>query len=225
MISAVKKILPTPVKKQIRSAIKWGKYNYRKQAIKTPIANNEVIKVIVGAAETKQNGWYSTNEQWLDITKEADWQGVFQGKPLLSHVVAEHVFEHLTKEQCAEAFRLIFAHLIDEGRVRIAVPDGYNQDPVYLKHVGIKGIGDDAADHKQLLNADTLMAFMEKAGFETQHIEGYTKDGELVQAPYKTEDGFIMRSRAKGAVQDNSPWAFPDSNTSLIVDGVKRERR
>lgn len=219
MISAMKKLLPPAVKKPVRAGIKGIKYAYRRQAIKAPIAANKNIKIIVGAAETFQSGWYSTNEQWLDITKDTDWQNIFQGKPLLTHVVAEHVFEHLTYEQAQNALRQIYNHLQKNGRVRIAVPDGYNPNADYIRHVGIAGIGDDAADHKQLLNVDTLSKLMSEAGFQVTHIEGYNKDGALVQQPYKQEDGYIKRSRAHPP--GNSPWHFPDAETSLIIDGVK----
>lgn len=221
MIAAVKKIIPAPVKRPIRQMIKAVKYTRRKYAIRRPVANDQTIKIIVGAAETFQDGWYSTNEQWLDITKAQDWTAVFQGKQILSHVVAEHVFEHLHADEALAALRSMHAHMIDGGRVRIAVPDGYNPDPVYLKHVGINGIGDDAADHKQLLNADVLMQMMRDCGFVPKHVEGYTKDGDLVRNAYEGSDGFIVRSRQNQSAQDAARWDFPDADTSLIVDGVK----
>lgn len=222
MMNALRKILPPAVKKPVRAGIKLCKYTYRRQKIRLPVAANKNIKIIVGAAETYQKGWFSTNEQWLDITKETDWKNVFQGKPLLTHVVAEHVFEHLTPQQAADALQHIHRHLRPGGRVRIAVPDGYNPDEDYIRHVGIAGIGDDAADHKQLLNVDTLSNLLQESGFETVHVEGYNKDGQLVQNAYDISEGFIMRSRTNPSIAQDSPWSFPDSNTSLIVDGIKR---
>ncbi len=221
MKSLLRKILPVWIKKRIRALIKFVKYSYRYHKIKRAVRAGDVIKIIVGAAETYQPGWLSTNEQWLDITKPQDWRKVFQGKRILSHVVAEHVFEHLTYEEAQTALALINEHLIDGGRVRIAVPDGFNPDETYLKHVGINGIGDDAADHKQLLNAEILEELIRQAGFEAAHLEGYRQDGMLVQIPYKQEDGFILRSRANADMQDSSLWDFPDADTSLIVDGLK----
>lgn len=220
MLAAIKKALPAPVKKQARNTIKLVKYGYRRHKIQGPISRDEPIKIIVGAAETWQAGWYSTNEQWLDITRRADWDSVFKGKQLITHIVAEHVFEHLTHEEAQETLRCMYDYLMPGGRVRIAVPDGYNPDPVYLKHVGICGIGDDAADHKQLLNADVLMKLFEDAGFDATHVEGFTKDGAVVQESYSTKDGFITRSRSNPDVA-KMPWDFPDAGTSLIVDGVK----
>ena len=197
MLNTVRKILPAPVKKPIRQLIKTVKYTRRKYAIRTPIANDQTIKIIVGAAETFQDGWYSTNEQWLDITKQQDWENTFK------------------------ALKHIYNHMIPGGRIRIAVPDGNNPDPIYLKHVGINGIGDDAADHKQLLTVETLKKLIKTAGFKPQHIEGYTKTGKLIQKQYATTDGFIYRSRANNSAEGEARWDFPDANTSLIVDGIK----
>lgn len=221
MIRSIKALLPTSVKQPIRNLIKYFKYNYRRFVIERAMRKHETIKIIVGAAETYQENWYSTNEQWLDITNQKDWAKIFKGKPRLTHVVAEHVFEHLTPEEAVRSLKLIYEHLVDGGRVRIAVPDGYNPDPVYLKHVGIKGIGDDAADHKQLLNRDVLTALLADAGFAPEFVEGYDKSGELTCADYSAEDGFIMRSRAHQDQSIRDKWAFPDADTSLIMDGVK----
>lgn len=222
MKKLLRKIIPAPIKKKIRLLIKFFKYNYRKHALQNALKTQGDLKIIVGAAETFQPGWYSTNEQWLDITKDSDWDAMFKGKPCLTHVVAEHVFEHLTYEEAGRALANIRRYLKDGGRVRIAVPDGYNPDPVYLKHVGINGIGDDAADHKQLLNVDTLSALLRDAGFKPAHIEGYAASGEgLVQNIYSAQDGFIMRSRSNTDEEKMKKWSFPDAETSLIVDGIK----
>ena len=193
MLKCIKKILPPSIKKTIRSLIKFVKYRYRKQKILHAIKHTNSLKIIVGAAETYSKGWYSTNEQWLDITSHEDWANIFNNKVNLSHVVAEHVFEHLTYQEAERALALIYKHLLENGLLRIAVPDGYNPNPVYIEHVKVKGIGDDAADHKQLLNVDILTGLMSAAGFRVEHIEGYTSEGKLVQKPFDTADGFIMR--------------------------------
>lgn len=215
----LKKLLPKPVKKLGRKAIKTVKYEYRRHKIRQPLARGENIRIIVGAAETFQSGWYSTNENWLDISNQKHWENIFAGKSLVTHAVAEHVFEHLTYDEAGRALLLIASHMPKGGRVRIAVPDGYNPNPEYIRHVGICGIGDDAADHKQLLNVDVLSTLIRDAGFTPVHIEGYTKEGELLQASYSPEDGYIKRSRRNHGKA--MPWAFPDADTSLIVDGIK----
>ena len=213
MKSLLKIILPVELRYRLRQAQKAVVYFSRRQRIRIPIACNAPLKIIVGAAMTREPGWYSTNEQWLDITQSSDWKRVFGGKALLSHVIAEHVFEHLTPSQTRQALDLIAKHMLPGGRIRIAVPDGYHPDTTYLKHVGIAGIGADAADHKQLLNSDSLKSFLQDAGFDAELMEGYLKNGTLVQKPLDSAGGMISRHG----------WEFVDANTSLVIDGCKIE--
>ena len=215
----IKAILPTFMRKRLVLMRKAVRYSTRKYTLQFAIKGGAPLKIIVGAAETNQRGWLATNEQWLDITKEDHWIHFFGHKQQISHIVAEHVFEHLTREEASVALDQMFKRLTDNGRVRIAVPDGYNPDKDYIRHVDICGIGDDAIDHKQLLNLDTLTALIGEAGFIIEHVEGFTKDGQLVQKPWNEADGFIRRSRQNDS---HEKWQFPDAATSLIIDGIKK---
>ena len=219
MIKFLKYIAPIWLKRLARITIKFFKYRYRRLRISRAIVRGQKLKIIVGAAETWQPGWYSTNEQWLDITSPTDWKRLFKNKRIITHVIAEHVLEHLTRQECLIALRLIAAHLTNGGRIRIALPDGYNPDENYLRHVGIGGIGDDSADHKQLLNVDTLSEILRESGFKPIHIEGYDANGNLIQQTWSPDDGFVRRSRANTY---KNTWNFFDSDTSLIVDGINQ---
>ena len=221
MIAAVKGLLPAWLKAPARRAVKAVKYRWRRYRIIGPVSRGESLKIIVGAAETWQKGWYSTKEDWLDITKAEDWRAVFREKRIITHVLAEHVFEHLTRDECRIALAHIGKHIKKSGRLRVAVPDGNHPDSDYLRHVGIDGVGDDAADHKQLLTVDTLSALMTEAGLSPDHIEGYDSQGRLIRKGYSTEDGFVYRSRANATPETQKRWGFVDAGTSLIVDGIK----
>ena len=72
-------------------------YSARRQLFRVPLLLNKQINIIVGAAMTSQRSWYSTNQQWLDITSKSDWEKVFSGRKLIVNVLAEHVFEHYFK--------------------------------------------------------------------------------------------------------------------------------
>ena len=219
----IKRILPKSFRQTLRNLYKHILYTYRRFVIIAPIYKNSPMKIIVGAAMTSQKGWRSTNEQWLDISNSRDWERIFKGKVLLTHVVAEHVFEHLTQDDCRKALQLIAAHMQNGGLVRIAVPDGFHPDPTYLRHVGINGIGADAADHKQLMTMDTLCQLFRDAGFHARPLEGYCSDGSLLLETYDSADGFIDRSRNNPAnLVGKEGWDFVDANTSLIVDGIKK---
>jgi predicted SAM-dependent methyltransferase len=213
----IKKFLPVWIKIILRQLVKTVKYNWRRIEIAQAVKKQIPLKIIIGAAETWQVGWYSTNEQWLNIKDSQDWENVFGSRKVLINVVAEHVFEHLSYEECKSALSNIHRYMLPHGRVRIAVPDGNNPDKGYIKQVGIAGLGPDAADHKQLLTASILFELFNDSGFTPKLIEGYTSAGELVQKTWSEQDGFILRSRNN---IDNSIWEFKDAQTSLIVDGV-----
>ena len=217
----IKQIIPKPLRQELVLLRKKTRYSIRKHILRLALKGNAPLKIIVGAAETHQSGWLATNEQWLDITNERHWKQFFGNENRISHVVAEHVFEHLTNEEASRALNYMFERLTKNGRIRIAVPDGYNPNKEYIKHVEIAGIGDDASDHKQLLNLDTLTRLIEQAGFAAQHVEGFTKEGELVQVSWSSEDGFIRRSRQNNTQEK---WQFPDAATSLIIDGIKNDK-
>lgn len=214
----LKLLLPKFFQKWLVSVRKSIRYTLRKYILKAGIRKNTPLKIIVGAAETHQKDWFSTNEQWLDITSEDQWYSFFGNRQMISRVVAEHVFEHLTHAGALAALKNMNKRLLPGGKIRIAVPDGYNPKQEYIRHVGIGGIGDDASDHKQLLNVDSLSNLMIAAGLSVQHIEGYTKEGELITVQWHADDGFIRRSRQN---MHNETWDFPDAATSLILDGSK----
>ena len=214
----VKLFLPEQARQKLINLRKLVRYSARRQILKVAIKKNAPLKIIVGAAETSQKGWFSTNEQWLDITCENHWNTYFGDQQLISCIVAEHVFEHLSKRDSLKALTNMYQRLLPGGKVRIAVPDGYNPNEEYIRHVCVNGIGDDAMDHKQLLNVDSLSNLMTEAGFTVEHLEGYTNDGKLVTKKWFSSAGFIRRSRQN---KTGDSWAFPDAATSLIVDGSK----
>lgn len=221
ILFVLKIIVPGSFRLKLRQLQKMIVYSARRQLFRVPLLLNKQINIIVGAAMTSQRSWYSTNQQWLDITSKSDWEKVFSGRKLIVNVLAEHVFEHLTYEQAKIALNFIKIHMCSGGNIRIAVPDGYHPDEIYLAHVGIAGIGPDAEDHKQLFNCDSLMVLLGEAGFVPELKEGYTSDGKLVRKFLDPKQGCVNRSRGnKKNMQECSAWEFIDANTSLVVDGL-----
>jgi|TARA_B110000114_G_C14999204_1_gene359941 predicted SAM-dependent methyltransferase len=221
MKKIIKLILSDSILLIIKRFVEFIKYNYRYYKIKFAILYKKEIKIIIGASNTYQKNWYATNESWLDITNENDWIRVFKKKNLISNILAEHVFEHLTYEECIKALKIISKYMIQNSKIRIAVPDGYNPDPIYLKNVGINGVGIAADDHKQLLNKDVLFEILSKSNFKPKLIEGYDANKILHTEKYSIEDGFVKRSRQNNDPNLEKIWGFNDSKTSLIIDGVK----
>ena len=207
----------------IKKLIKFFYYKFRFINLKLYlIFSNNHVNLILGAALTKQNRWFSTNEEWLDISKEKDWERLFNSKKRVRRILAEHVFEHLTLEEMQNALNLIHKNMILGGSLRVAVPDGNNPNNEYRKNCGIKGIGPDASDHKQFITFELLKEEASKVGFEVDLIEGYLENKKLVVKQFDYDLGYIMRSRSnfKNSFSKEG-WDFPDANTSLIVDFFK----
>ena len=184
--------------------------------------SNNDVNLILGAALTTQKGWFSTNEEWFDISQKSHWENLFHSKKRVKRIVAEHVFEHLTLNEMRFALNLIYKNLVNGGSLRIAVPDGNNPNKEYRKHCGINGIGADASDHKQFITFELLSNEIQKIGFKFILKEGYIQNRKLIQENINSELGIIMRSRNnKINIKSKEGWSFPDANSSLIIDCFK----
>ena len=135
-----RKILSKDIRTKFRKIFKFIIYNFRFLKLKLFLALSRDVKLILGAALTSNKSWISTNEEWFDITKKHHWDRLFHEKKLMKRALAEHVFEHLTKEEMAIAFKFIYKHLTSKGTLRIAVPDGNNPNPEYIKIQELMGL-------------------------------------------------------------------------------------
>jgi predicted SAM-dependent methyltransferase len=221
MKKIIKLILPNSTQLIIKKLLEFIKYKYRYCKIKFALLYKKEIKIIIGSGNTFQKNWYATNENWLDITNEHDWIKIFKKKIIISNILAEHVFEHLTYVESIKALKIINKYMIKNSRIRIAVPDGYNPDPEYIKNIDINGSGVAADDHKQLLNVDTLSEILSKSNFNPKLIEGYDINKKLYTEKYSIEDGFVKRSRQNNDPELEKMWGFKGSKTSLIIDALK----
>lgn len=171
------------------------------------------MKIILGSADEKIEGWLSTDKDTLDITKLSDWQKHFEVDSI-DMMLAEHVWEHLTVEEGIEAARNCYIYLRRRGHIRIVVPDGYSPHKDYIENVKV-GVH----DHKVLYNHNTLGDVLEFVGFVILKMEYWKEDGTFFTRPWKEEDGHIKRSV-------RNDWRNVDGKvryTSLIIDAGKEE--
>ncbi len=215
--------IPRELRIFFRKLIKFFYYKFRFINLKLNlIFTKNNVNLIIGAALTKQKGWFSTNEEWLDITKENHWNRLFNSNKRVKKILAEHVFEHLTLQEMRNALKLIYENMILGGSLRVAVPDGNNQNSEYRKNCGINGIGADAADHKQFITFEIFREEALKVGFEVKLIEGYLKNKQLISEEFDYDLGYVIRSRRNiNNLLSKEGWDFTDANTSLIVDCFK----
>ena len=126
--------------------------------------SHQQLCIVLGSALTSFEGWYSTNEEYLDITKSKDWKRMFGQCERVSKMVAEHVL-HFTIDEMIIALRLCYKYLDQSGTLLVAVPDGNHPDETYRIHTGINGIGADASDHKQFISFESFSCLLNRLVF------------------------------------------------------------
>jgi len=178
---------------------------------------NDSICIVVGAGRSKFKGWFETDINTLDVTKEKDFKKYFS-KRKINKILAEHVLEHLTDEQLNLMLKNFSKYSEKNVAIRIAVPDGYHSDINYLNKVKPGGDGEGAFDHKNLFTYRSLSDVFEKYGFVASLIE-YWDEQRFFHRGYENDVcGFIERS----FVNDERNKDGIPHYTSLIIDFTKR---
>jgi predicted SAM-dependent methyltransferase len=154
------------------------------------------MKVILGAGQTKYEGWISTQEGDLNLLTVSDWEKCF-GAENIDALLAEHVWEHLTLEEGIEAAKNCFKYLKPGGYIRCAVPDKNFRNQWYQNMVQVGGPGPadhPAATHKIVYDYKTLISVFESAGFQVSLLEYCDENGDFHYTYWNEEDGKIGRS-------------------------------
>jgi predicted SAM-dependent methyltransferase len=212
--SIIKKIVPPAGRKFYRTIFKEkAKIECRKKIE----ALGEKIKLIVGTGHTQYTGWVSTDIHELNILSEQDWQYLLRGKKV-TNILSEHVWEHIELEDSRKANRLCFHYLGKNGRMRIAVPDGFFPDEAYIEYVRPGGSGPGCEDHKLLYNYRLLSQELEKAGFKVELLEYWDEHGQFHYKDWSPEEGGMV---GRSSRFDPSNAGGTLKYTSLIVDAVK----
>jgi predicted SAM-dependent methyltransferase len=172
------------------------------------------LRVVIGTSGKYDRGWIPTDMEYLNLLNESHWQNAFGEKPV-DALLAEHVWEHLTRQEGEEAAARCFRYLKPGGYLRVAVPDGYHPDPKYIDWVRIDGKGPGADDHKVLWNFETLGEMFRQVGFEIDFLEYYDEGGEFHKARWSQDAGRIHRTK------DNSQRESIPTYSSLIIDARK----
>ncbi|MEX2308343.1 MAG: methyltransferase domain-containing protein [Pirellulales bacterium] len=185
--------------------------------IKRQVAAGGPIRIVVGSAGVFNEGWISSNAQYLNLLVDAHWQRAFGEHPV-DAILAEHVWEHLTLDEGRRAAAQCFKYLRPGGYVRVAVPDGNHPDPTYIQWVDVGGTGAGAYDHKVLYTHDLLRNVFERAGFDVTLLEYYDEAGEFHRVPWDQSAGWIHRCQDRA---EKRPDAKPANYTSIILDATK----
>lgn len=177
------------------------------------------MKIIIGAGKTSIDGWISTQEKEFDILNRSDFDKLTQKEPI-SAMLAEHVWEHMTKEDGMIAAKNCFDYLEYGGYLRVAVPDGNFRNEYYQNLVKIGGNGDPshpAFTHKTLYDYMTLTDVFEKAGFVVDLLEYCDNEGNFHYKYWNEADGKIGRSYRFDTRNNGNSLGM----VSVIVDAKK----
>jgi len=184
-----------------------------RDAVRLKLQSGHAVKIIIGAGQTSLEGWIATDVPAFDIRKRDHWQSLFP-PAAIDRMLAEHVFEHLTREELSKFMDTAREFLAPGGRVRIAVPDGCHPDADYIRSVEPGGTGVGASDHKTLYTFDLIGELLQEQGYRHELLEYFDEDGQFHQRDWSKDDGFVGRS----ADHDERNADGRLSYTSLIVD-------
>jgi predicted SAM-dependent methyltransferase len=200
-----------------------SKLREMKAVVRWPLARRRarsaaVVKIVLGAADTKIPGWISTSGWTLDVTR-ADQFARLLGNRKADAFLAEHVWEHLDAHATVLANANCFRFLRPGGHFRVAVPDGLHPDPAYIEHVRPGGTGAGADDHKWLYDYRLLSTALRDAGFDVKLLEWWDENGTFHWQDWQSADGHIERSRRYDERNQGGTLSY----TSLILDAIKPE--
>lgn len=175
------------------------------------------LKLIIGASNTKQEGWISTDYPALDLSSEKSFERLLPSQECVKNFLAEHVWEHLDYYEGMQGLENCFKYLKRGGRLRIAVPDGLHPDNDYINQVKPGGYGYGADDHKMLYDYRSLSEMMTSLGFRVTLLEWFDENGKFHYEDWDISDGMIRRSTRF----DSRNFENPTNYTSLIIDAIK----
>ncbi|MDO8470603.1 MAG: hypothetical protein Q7S63_01340 [bacterium] len=212
-----------PVYKGIKKV--FGGYMV-KRAVQRNLTSGIPCKIVIGASGVSQQGWIPTEEsESLNILKPGDWKKYFHDGQV-DAMLAEHVWEHLTREQGSRAAAMCFQYLKLGGYIRVAVPDGLHPDPGYIEQVKVGGLdnqrfaastGSEDAGHKILYTYKTLAEVFQSAGFRVDLLEYFDEQGKFHSKEWHPADGMVHRSKRF----DGRNRARTLNYTSIILDAWK----
>lgn len=201
----------------VKQVKRYFSLNYKKIKLKL---NLMLIKkpqnVILGASGTNLKNWLSTDYPIIDVANNEALANYFKPSSV-DALLAEHVWEHLSKQDAFIGAVNCFNILKSGGYFRIAVPDGFHSDMEYIDNVKPGGKGAGSGDHKVLYNYKTLSELLSKAGFKVKLLEWFDEQGQFHFESWSESDGLITRSTRFDTRNKINPTQY----TSLIIDAIK----
>lgn len=154
------------------------------------------MKIIIGAGNTTQMGWISTQEDQLNVLERSHFARDY-AENSIEAMLAEHVWEHMTLEEGIVAARNCYDYLQPGGYIRCAVPDVNFRNEAYQRIVQVGGPGPvdhPAYSHKIVYDYASFRKVFEQAGFHVELLEYCDEAGIFHYSYWNEQDGKIGRS-------------------------------
>jgi len=177
------------------------------------------LRIIIGASRRTQKGWIPSEEYCLNLLKTEDWRRYFKENSI-DALLAEHVWEHLTKKNGLRAATVCYKYLKKSGYLRIAIPDGLFPNKNYINHVKPGSNDPDASDHKVLYNYKSISKLFGKVGFKVHLLEYFDEKGRFHFKKWNKDDGMIYRSKRYDKRNNGRKLNY----TSIVLDATKSEK-
>jgi len=177
------------------------------------------LKIIIGAGKTRLDGWTSTQQSELDVLCRSDFLKITKLEGI-SAMLAEHVWEHMDKDEGLIAARNCFDFLEPGGYIRIAVPDENFENEAYQNMVKIGGNGDSshpAYTHKIMYDYKELTDVFQKARFDVELLEWCDEEGNFHYKYWNETDGCVGRSLRYDTRNSKEKLCM----VSIIIDAKK----
>jgi predicted SAM-dependent methyltransferase len=185
------------------------------------------LNIIIGASNTSLPGWISTQETELNLLNKNEWELSFRNRKI-DRILAEHVWEHMSKEDGIKAAKICFEFLKPGGYIRCAVPDANFKNEFYQNIAKIGGPGQKdhpASTHKILYDYKALKNVFENVGFEIEILEYCDENGIFHYKYWNPDDGKINRSLkydVRNAKDLQMVSIIIDAKKPLIIDYLKK---
>lgn len=193
--------------------LRMARYRLRRNVQEYLENDSQPLKVVIGSGDIPFEGWLLTDVPVLDVLNLSHWRAIFP-ESTIDRMLAEHVFEHLTEAQFVTFLNNVRPYLAPQGRIRIAVPDGFNPSETYVQNVSPGGAGVGADDHKVLYTYQTMTAILNACGYMHELLEYFDENGQFHHVLWDKSDGMIRRSIKHDPRNQDGELNY----TSLIVD-------
>jgi predicted SAM-dependent methyltransferase len=170
----------------------YARYSFRKKIAATQTCNAP-LRLNIGAGGTEYPGWISAEKREFDIVATPSFSRFF-GEYKIRNILAEHVIEHIRRDEFQLFLIKIRPFLHKNATIRIAVPDASHPSRYVRDLTKPGGLEAGANDHKEFYNIGMMELIAQQAGYRLKPVEYFDSNGFFHYIEQNWENGYISRS-------------------------------